>query len=672
MPLIDSITVDARMLLSDLLDLIEDENLKTRITVRRFESGETYWYVYQVEDLLHYRGADEHLLGANLTDALNLHESDRDEQYQVAETRDPYASSGVLLHGDDLIGVLRPEPTTRGREDGLERADLGDLMTADGGSGAAAEREADRKPFSAYPWLTAPTSVASEQRFTLDVGLSANQVPGVTGGPISTADAPAAFAFDLQIVADRFSFPSGSKAKLEVDRDDFQAARASIELVAPEVTDRAGFRGVIEVLFFYEGNVCGRAERVMTVGGRTAPSDAVTEDTASSVSIPDHPAPDLTVTISPGSDERTLMWVFCSPHDLNEIPNSPITRRFLNHTAKSFALDKVKELAKWDKTSLTAAQMLGVGKEISATMPNEFWLVLDEVWEMKQRSGEGPPTILIVSKDPYVPWELAAMTREYWRPRLLDQSRPMFLGAQAYVGKWIPPVSTPRGGDIPTLPPVPESEVTNLVLFVGDYDAAQGHRPLPMAEEEGRKLATRYQGIRRTANLNDVTDLVRDEIREGGQRVVVDAIHFACHGEVSTEPRYNGIVLNDNGIRLGADIISGSSIGLTSNPFVFLNACQLGTETVGLDGNYGGMAGAFLSQGATGFIAPLWSVDDDVAQDFAIQFYKGVYDDHRPVADVLAELRSRFNADSAKPRSSYLAYVYYGHPALAINKAERA
>jgi CHAT domain-containing protein len=216
---------------------------------------------------------------------------------------------------------------------------------------------------------------------------------------------------------------------------------------------------------------------------------------------------------------------------------------------------------------------------------------------------------------------------------------------------------------------VPVSEVKDMVLFIGDYDAAQGHRPLPMAEEEGKKLVMRYQGIRRTADMTDVTDLVKDEIQEDGQQVVVDAIHFACHGEVSTEPRYNGIVLNDSGVRLGADIISGSSIGLTSNPFVFLNACQLGTETVSLDGSYGGMAGAFLSQGATGFIAPLWSVDDDVAQDFAVQFYKGVYDDHRPVAEVMAELRSRFNAESSKPRSSYLAYVYYGHPELVINKA---
>ena len=34
-----------------------------------------------------------------------------------------------------------------------------------------------------------------------------------------------------------------------------------------------------------------------------------------------------------------------------------------------------------------------------------------------------------------------------------------------------------------------------------------------------------------------------------------------------------------------------------------------------------GMPGAFLSEGCTGYVAPLWNVDDTVAREFATEFY---------------------------------------------------
>jgi hypothetical protein len=664
--LFECITVDARITLEELVQRLEAEDDRMYVAVRRFESGETYWYVFQVGDIRALaRRVDDELRVSNLTRALDLHEYQRVEEHQSSENLDYRSSSGILLWGDEAIGVLRPKSVTRS----IDAPDLGDVMTTDGGAEAAAGREADRKPFSAFTALTTPAAVTSRQEFDLEVGLSAKPVPGVSGGPISIANAPERFSFDLQVVADGFTFSGSSKAKLEVNRDAFQSARAVVRLIAPEVTDPSGFRGTIEVLFFYNGNICGRAERQVTVGGTALPEAPSTEESRSSVSIPDQPAPDLTVTISEGASDTTLVWVFRSPHEIDAIPELPVSKTFSNQTAKQFALDKVRRMAEWDKNPLTTAQLTGIGEEISATMPNEFWLVLDAVWAEKRRQNvDKPPSVLFVSKDPYVPWELAAVTSNYARADKIDAAKPPFLGAHVFIGKWIPPVSTPFGGDIPTLPPVPTTDVEAMVLFIGDYAAAQGQRPLPLAIEEGQKLALRYAAIQRSADLNDVTDLVNDQIDEDGMAVRVDAIHFACHGEISADPRYNGIVLDDSGIRLGADMISGSSIGKSSNPFVFLNACQLGTETVGLDGNYGGMAGAFLSQGATGFISPLWSVDDDIAQEFAVEFYQRVFEEDRPVAEVMSELRSKFSKDSSKPALSYLAYVYYGHPGLVINK----
>jgi hypothetical protein len=663
--LLDAITIDASTTLRLLLERTASESEKMYVVIRRAEGAETYWYTWTVEDLrLAADGASEARLDLSLTEALDLHEYQSVDHYESGTAENLSERHGVLLRGNDAIGVLRPETVMRGGLEGMRRS----AARESGGSAAAAGREAERTPFSAYPALTAPEQLASKQEFDLEIGLSATPVAGVAGGPI-TGVVPPAFKFDLQVVADGFEFPNGSAASLEVDRDNFEAAATTVKLIAPAVANGASSRGTLEVLFYYEGNLCGQALRTIAVGEGVPPAPPVTEDSAASISIPDVPAPDLTVKISRGAADSRLMWTFSTRPGLPAGPAQSVATELDGRSAKSFALERIRSLADWDKNPLTTAKLVGIGEEISRTMPNEFWLTLDAIWEHKQDAGEPVPSLLFVSEDPYVPWELAATTDRYARPQRIDSSRPLFLGTQLRVGRWIPPVSTPFGGDIPTLPPPTTAEIGEMVVFAGDYSAINGQRPLPLALEEGEKLALRYHALKRSAVTADVNDLLNDAVSAEGQQVKVDAIHFACHGEVSTDPKHNGIVLSDQNVRFGADMVSGSAIGKTSNPFVFLNACQLGLETEGVDGNYGGLAGAFLDQGATAFVSPLWSVDDAVAQEVALDFYKQAFDTNKPVAvaDVLSELRSRF---ATSPQASYLAYVYYGHPDLMMTKTK--
>lgn len=665
MTLLAAITIDATITLRELIERIAGEADRMYIAIRRIEGNETYWYTWTVEDLaLAASGAPDARLDSSLTDALDLHEYQSVEHFESGAPENLSNRSGLLLRGNEAVGVLRPVAVTRGGLEALGRT----ASRESGGSTAAASRQAELRSFSAYPALTAPDRVAPKQAFDLQIGLSATAVAGVTGGPV-TGTVPPDFEFDLQVIADGFSFPGGSKATLVVNRDDFTAAAANVGLVAPDVAE-PGRVATLEVLFFYEGNLCGQALRTISIGGAPATEPAVVAQGTASVSIPDVPAPDLTVKISRGSDDRRLVWTFATRHDVAAGPAGSVTTELDNMSAKSFALERIRSMSDWDKNTLTTAKLIGIGEEISRSMPNEFWLLLDAIWEQKQNAGEPAPSVLIVSDDPYVPWELAAATDNFVQPARRDPVRPPLLGAQVRIGRWIPPVSTPFGGDIPTLPPATSIEVGAMVVFSGDYAAINGQRPLPLAMEEGDKLALRYRALKRSAVTNDVTELLNDMVVVDGAPVKIDAIHFACHGEVSADPRHNGIVLSDQNVRLGADIISGSAIGKTSNPFVFLNACQLGLETEALDGSYGGLAGAFLDQGATGFVSPLWSVDDDVAQEVALDFYESAFNQANPVsvADVLSELRSRFDMTSADPRASYLAYVYYGHPDLIITK----
>ena len=108
---------------------------------------------------------------------------------------------------------------------------------------------------------------------------------------------------------------------------------------------------------------------------------------------------------------------------------------------------------------------------------------------------------------------------------------------------------------------------------------------------------------------------------------------------------------------------------LEDNPFVFLNACQLGASETIL-GDYAGMAADFLRIGATAVIAPLWKVDDLLASRAAHDFYTKI-SANISVGAAVREMRAQFTNELAtQPDTanygSFLAYQYFGHPNLHL------
>jgi CHAT domain-containing protein len=113
--------------------------------------------------------------------------------------------------------------------------------------------------------------------------------------------------------------------------------------------------------------------------------------------------------------------------------------------------------------------------------------------------------------------------------------------------------------------------------------------------------------------------------------------------------------------------VEGSDLGKA--PFVFLNACQVGAGNKIL-GSYGGMAAAFLDAGAAGVVAPLWSVKDTIARDIAESFYRQTADGTVGPAAALREARKGFAAGPQAQSATYLAYQFFGHPALKLHIAK--
>ena len=99
-------------------------------------------------------------------------------------------------------------------------------------------------------------------------------------------------------------------------------------------------------------------------------------------------------------------------------------------------------------------------------------------------------------------------------------------------------------------------------------------------------------------------------------RPPADVVHVALHGQYDGQGDQEGIVLLAKSPAGGAtaqfltpaELENGE---LDHGPFVFLNACQVGTDERVL-GDYGGFASTLLRIGAVGVVVPLWNVKDDV------------------------------------------------------------
>jgi CHAT domain-containing protein len=139
-------------------------------------------------------------------------------------------------------------------------------------------------------------------------------------------------------------------------------------------------------------------------------------------------------------------------------------------------------------------------------------------------------------------------------------------------------------------------------------------------------------------------------------------VHFACHGGVENGRQ---VIYLENEVPLSATMVKGVAVMQAAfedkQPFVFLNACEVGRQIPALLG-VGGFAQSFIDLGASAVIAPLWSVKDDLAHQIAVEFYNTVEaNPGRRFADILRSIRARAY-DPQNGEDTYAAYCFYGDP----------
>lgn len=527
---------------------------------------------------------------------------------------------------------------------------------------------------TAHAFVKAPDAVREEDAFDVTIGLAATPTKGVGGGPFDI-DYPAgttALAIDVQVAVSGFAAPQGWRRTLDVDVTDPYSARCSVKLVALKLPDeeRDPCVSFLTVHYSYHGVPCGVATRRIVIQRRTGTkATAVAPDpvTVSAAIAIDGAAvahrPDLVMRIAPRDDSedgRFLLTFDPSPGLALPAEPIPIT---LGKDPASFARGFINEVtANEGQPSLDDA-VRGQGVRIADKLGPAAWQALRDAWKAVHDRTSLVPTLLLMSAEAHVPWELARFPDP-----VPDPARPPFLGAQFAMARWI---LSPNVAPSPSL----RHDVDRIAVVIGEYGKAGRLPDLKFAAEEMAYLQARYKDgtVALTASNLELTQLIAGQIPlEGGSRVGANVVHFACHGDVTgTNPPAAVLYLSD-GKTFSSTLFLDSALGRTSKPFVFLNACKAGTAITQL-GDYAGFAGDCLRAGFSGVLAPLWSVEDDIAHGIAQTFYEATLPTDgaaKPVGEVLTGIRARYATDTTPARhSTYLAYVFYGHPNLVMARA---
>lgn len=506
-------------------------------------------------------------------------------------------------------------------------------------------------PRTAYARLDAPDIAVAEEEIEAVVGLAEKPSPGVSGGPMTRPETSVgSYILTVQLVAEGFRLRDGEKWRREllVTADD--PWPAAVFHLTPEPQEQEVRPRFLQAFYTVSGQTMGMAFRPMVLQ-RSAEEPAEASDRLDEpgvdLTIPtDMAAPDLEVRILLDPEhEGRLVWTFTSRHRELELPDEAL-RTSIGSDPKGFARQLVDKVNAREGMPGIYDLLAGIGVSIAEAMPEELWNLLREV----AAQVEGPPDVLILSAEPYIPWELARMEEP-----LIDPAAPLFLAAQANVGRWVLPQRERATGSRqrPQQPPPTEVGVSSVAVVTGVYDRP-GWSRLKEAEAEAEELGARFKA----AQINAVTDQVLQCLRGTPP---AELLHFAVHGTYDPGGLQDGLMLVD-GVTLEPFQVQG--VQLSRSPFVFLNACQVGMGNRVL-GDSSGMAAAFLVAGASGVVAPLWSVKDTIAREIARSFYEKTAKGMSP-AEALREARRSFLPGAAPQSATWLAYQYFGHPSLKL------
>ena len=528
---------------------------------------------------------------------------------------------------------------------------------------AAAEAPPPGPPpttYRAYGLLESNETVLVGAPFDLKVGLSPSPQVGVSGTAMDVRrpEPTKSYKLDIQLFADGFDVGAQESLRNSLDVSDNDLFPTIGLHLTPRDLPEATKDREITAIYSIEGQTLGTATRhILVTKDATAVALQAPEVTATGANITTptgEPPADVTIIIKVGLNRGALLWAVESTLPGVALPGGEPAASEIGDgkDPEDFAKEIIQKLFLAGKDLGLDELLAGIGITIQELIPIE---VRNAIKAAQEAVGKRTLDVLLLTAEPYIPWELA------WQAERFDPEAPNFLGAQVNIGRWI----LDPAGVAPTDPPR-RVNASTMAVVSGIYNSP-GLQRLFAAEQEAKIIKKTYHAQAIDAQPPVVYPLLKGTPPS-------DILHFAVHGRYNPEGADEGIYLV-SGRPIDPFRILGSNLHDRS-PFVFLNACQVGSSS-NLLGRYGGIAQAFLKIGASAVVAPLWSIDDDVAQKIALAFYKEALrpkkgtadsdDDDRPtVAALLRRARAGFISDKDVHSSTYLAYQFYGHPSLRL------
>lgn len=430
---------------------------------------------------------------------------------------------------------------------------------------------------------------------------------------------------------------------------------ASFSLPAPTIS---GERELIEVRanFYLNQRWCGEGQRHLDVrrDAAVAPLAAIPLPTVppwrrALMLQPAALPPDLIVRIQKGAMPGEFLWSCLSPHlDLLPPADARDARMSLGADAATFVRRTFAPLAGKTLDRLSIADVCGAGEKIYCNTPPHFRNCYWAVWNVAAAGGFRFDSVQIITDEPCVPWELMRLRDPKRAPGVSAE----FLGIRHSVGRWLASESAAMRQSI---------TVRKVAVAASDYqNVAAVSGKLHWAARERELMVGTYHADSVPLRSEAVLDFLED-----GR---VQAVHFACHGEMSvSDPDASLLVMEDTPNDLKPLAVARSEVcnGLGSeHPLVFLNACEVGGAAASLS-LIAGFPAAFLYAGAAVLVSPLWAVNDAHACTIAEEFYSEVFaaPGGKTMGEVLRELRQHWQGEK---HLTFLAYVLYGDPLARV------
>jgi len=422
---------------------------------------------------------------------------------------------------------------------------------------------------------------------------------------------------------------------------------------------------------------------------------AVSSGALDLTSLLDADRPDLVIVIrrSAALSGHRLVFTALSPHERVNDLVQPRTEQIIGQHGTGVTPHELGAQAR-AKVATTLDQydlytwLLGMGRRIYRSMPAPIRAALRATTELG--TSDRAATVLVLSDEPYVPWELAAHPGVWPGVASGPGGRSPFLGAHVAISRWLVT-------DEPPPPPRPPAvlDIHRTAVVTARYQGVLGADPLPHAEQEAQRLieALHPAAIAVRPALDDILALINGD-------PAADLLHFALHGRFDPLGVNGGLILPPDPDRplhphapVSLDENHIRSRQLKASAFVYLNACQIGAGDNRLLGDYGGMAAAFLEAGAGAVLAPLWNITDSTAAAVAEEVYRtclgvrfsgdrpgsvgsaGSVGAVLPVAETLRRIRARYTEHAVQQEvpgvdATLVSFQLFGHPRLVLRAGE--